>query len=218
MSVLPQLTEHGPALLVVDQPATIGALPVPVAQAAGVLVGYLPGLTMRSVADRHPGEAKIDARDAFIIAETARTMPVTLRSIKVADEQIAELSMLCGFDGDFAAQITQVSNRVRGLLTQIHPALERVLGPRLDHPAILDLIERYPSPVDLRRVGQKRVATRLLKRAPREGGIWAQEIFDALDQQTVIVVGRTAAGIVLPRLAKQLTELRRQRDEIAGEV
>ena len=173
VSVLDKLAEHGPALLVVDQPATIGALPVAVAQAAGVLVGYLPGLTMRRVADLHPGEAKTDARDAFIIAETARTMPATLRSIKVADEQIAELAMLCGFDDDLAAQITQVSNRVRGLLTQIHPTLERVLGPRLDHPAILDLIERYPSPVDLRRAGQKRVATRLLKRAPRKGGIWA---------------------------------------------
>lgn len=36
----------------------------------------------------------------------------------------------------------QTSNRIRGLLTQIHPALERVIGPHLDHPAILDLIER----------------------------------------------------------------------------
>lgn len=218
VSVLDQLAEHGPALLVVDQPATIGALPVAVAQAAGVLVGYLPGLTMRRVADLHPGEAKTDARDAFIIAETARTMPATLRSIKVADEQIAELAMLCGFDDDLAAQITQVSNRVRGLLTQIHPTLERVLGPRLDQPAILDLLERYSSPTELQRAGQKRVAARLLKRAPRKGGVWAQEIFDALDQQTVTVVGTNAAGIVLPRLAKQLTELRKQRDEIAAEV
>lgn len=30
---------------------------------------------------------------------------------------------------------------IRGLLTQIHPALERVLGPRLDHPAVLDLLQ-----------------------------------------------------------------------------
>ncbi|QIM17234.1 IS110 family transposase [Leucobacter insecticola] len=218
ISVLDQLAEHGPALLVVDQPATIGALPVAVAQAHGVLVGYLPGLTMRRVADLHPGEAKTDARDAFIIAETARTMPSTLRSIKVADEQIAELSMLCGFDDDLAAQITQVSNRVRGLLTQIHPTLERVLGPRLDHPAILDVLQRYPSPGELRRAGQKRVAARLLKRAPRKGGAWAQEIFDALDQQTVTVTGTNAASIVLPRLAKQLSELRQQRTDIASEV
>lgn len=57
-----------------------GALPVAVAQAAGALVGYLPGLAMRRIADLHPGEAKTDARDAAIIAETARTMPHTLRS------------------------------------------------------------------------------------------------------------------------------------------
>jgi transposase len=168
-TVLDQLAGHGLILLVVDQPATIGALPVAVAQACGSLVGYLPGLAMRRIADLHPGEAKTDARDAAIIAETARTMPHTLRSVQVADEQVAELSMPCGFDDDLAGQITQVSNRIRGLLTQIHPALERVLGPRLDHPAILDLLQRYPSPSSMRAAGEKRLGNRLLKNAPRKG-------------------------------------------------
>ena len=147
-AVLTDLQKHGIVLLIVDQPATIGALPIAVAQAAGALVGYLPGLAMRRIADLHPGEAKTDARDAAIIAETARTMPHTLRSIQATDEQVAELAMLCGFDDDLAAQITQVGNRVRGLLTQIHPALERAIGPRLDHPAILDLLQRWPSALD----------------------------------------------------------------------
>ncbi|WP_373862967.1 IS110 family transposase, partial [Microbacterium lacticum] len=106
-AVLTQLAQHGQVLLVVDQPATIGALPVAVAQAEGVLVGYLPGLAMRRIADLHPGEAKTDARDAAIIAETARTMPHTLRSIQIADEHVAELTMLCGFDDDLAGQIVQ---------------------------------------------------------------------------------------------------------------
>lgn len=39
--------------------------------------------------------------------------------------------MLCGFDDDLADQIT-ATGQVRGLLTQIHPALQRVIGPRLD--------------------------------------------------------------------------------------
>ncbi|HGD8877427.1 TPA: IS110-like element ISEc20 family transposase, partial [Escherichia coli] len=133
-SLISDLKQHGQILLVVDQPATIGALPVAVARSEGVLVGYLPGLAMRRIADLHAGEAKTDARDAAIIAEAARTLPHALRTLKLADEQIAELSMLCGFDDDLAAQTTQASNRIRGLLTQIHPALERVLGPRLDHP------------------------------------------------------------------------------------
>ena len=55
---------HGPVLLVVDQPATIGALPVAVALDEGVTVAYLPGLAMRRIADLHPGSAKTDARDA----------------------------------------------------------------------------------------------------------------------------------------------------------
>lgn len=124
-AIVESLTVHGNLLLIVDQSATIGALPVAFVQSAGILVGYLPGLAMRRIADPHPGEAKTDARDAYIIAEAARTMPHTLRSIVVADEQSAELSMLCGFDDDLAAQATATSNRIRGLQTQIHPALER---------------------------------------------------------------------------------------------
>lgn len=217
-AVLGELARQGLVLLVVDQPATIGALPVAVAQAEGALVGYLPGLAMRRIADLHPGEAKTDARDAAIIAETARTMPHTLRSIQIADEHVAELTMLCGFDDDLAGQIVQVSNRIRGLLTQIHPALERVIGPRLDHPAILDLLQHYPSPAAMRSAGEKRLGNRLLKNAPRKGRVWAAEVTAALGEQTVVVTGTDAAALVLPRLAEQLQALRRQRDEIAAEV
>ncbi len=76
--LLAKLSTQGTVLLVVDQPKTIGALPVAIAQDMEIQVAYLPGLTMRRVADLHPGEAKTDARDAYIIAETARTMPHTL--------------------------------------------------------------------------------------------------------------------------------------------
>jgi transposase len=217
-ALIERLKQHGQILLVVDQPATVGALPVAVARAEGVLVAYLPGLAMRRIADLHAGEAKTDARDAYIIAEAARSMPHTLRSLKLADDELAELTMLCGFDDDLAGQITQTSNRIRGLLTQIHPALERVLGPRLDHPAVLDLLERYPSPAQLAAVSEKQLANRLVKLAPRMGKGLATEIVQALSEQSVVVLGTQAAGIVLPRMAQQLAALRRQREEIAKEV
>lgn len=170
---------------------------------------------MRRIADLHAGEAKTDARDAAIIAEAARTLPHALRTLKLADEQIAELSMLCGFDDDLAAQTTQASNRIRGLLTQIHPALERVLGPRLDHPAVLDLLQRYPSPEKLASLGEKKLAAQLCKLAPRLGKRLAADIAQALAEQTVVVPGTNAAAVVLPRLALQLITLRKQRDEVA---
>ena len=39
-------------------------------------------LAMRRTADRHPGESKADAGDAFIMAEAARSLPGT-RLIRV---------------------------------------------------------------------------------------------------------------------------------------
>lgn len=88
---------HGPVLMVADQPATIGALPVAVAQAtAGMEVAHLSGLAMRRVADLHPGTAKAGARDVAIIAEAARSMPYTLRNIRVGEAPIAEPAVLAG--------------------------------------------------------------------------------------------------------------------------
>ncbi|GGH58388.1 hypothetical protein GCM10007359_04520 [Rothia aerolata] len=187
--LLTNLSTQGTVLLVVDQPKTIGALPIAIAQNIGIQVAYLPGLTMRRVADLHPGEAKTDARDAFIIAETARTMPHTLHSITVADETTAELSMLCGFDDDLAANATAVSNRLRGFLTQIHPHLERVLGPRMTHPAVLALLKKYPSPADLKAAGKTKVRNVLKKKAPRLAIKLTNEIFQTLEEQTVAVAG-----------------------------
>ena len=217
-ALINKVTGHGRILIVVDQPATIGALPLAVAQDMGVMVGYLPGLAMRRIADLHPGEAKTDARDAAIIADAARTMPHTLRSIVLADEQAAQLSMLCGFDDDLAKQATATSNRIRGLLTQIHPALERVIGKHLDHPVMPALLAKYPGPDALRKAGQKRVATFMRKYAPRAGNAWAADIFEALDQQSVTVAGTDAAGLVLRQLATQLAQLRAARNEVFEQV
>jgi transposase len=126
--------------------------------------------------------------------------------------------MLCGFDQDLAKQITATSNRIRGLLTQIHPALEQVVGKRLDHPAVLDLLEAYPIPAAMRRAGRARVEAKLKKRAPRLFRSLAADVFEALDAQTVTVVGTSAAGVVLPHLASQLRALRAQRDDVAAQV
>ena len=129
-SLYGKLADHGHLLVVVDQPATIGALAVAVAQDMGITVGYLPGLSMRRIADLTPGSAKTDAKDAAVIAQAARTMPHTLRAISTSDEEAAALSMLTGFDLDLARQVNQSANRIRGQsFTQIHPTLERVLGP-----------------------------------------------------------------------------------------
>lgn len=196
--------KHGTVLVVVDQPASIGALPLAVARDAGCRVAYLPGLTMRRIADLYPGEAKTDARDAYVIADAARSMPHTLRAIEAADETVAELEMLTGFDDDLATEVTRTKNRLRGLLTQIHPPLEKILGPRLDHPAVLTLLERFGSPAQLRKAGRRKLVTLLRPKAPRMAERLVEDIFTALDEQTVVVPGTDAAALIIPNLVSSL--------------
>lgn len=83
---------------------------------------------------------------------------------------------------------------------------------------MLDLLQTWPTPAALTKAGRTRVRTRLLRNAPRLGPRLAEEIFTALAEQTVVVTGTNAAGVVLPRLATQLAALRQQRDEVAQQV
>ncbi|MFI7021081.1 IS110 family transposase [Streptomyces sp. NPDC050164] len=210
--------KFGTVLVVVDQPASIGALPLTVARDAGCKVAYLPGLAMRRIADLYPGEAKTDAKDAAVIADAARTMPHTLRSLELADEITAELTMLVGFDQDLAGEANRTSNRIRGLLTQLHPSLERVMGPRLDHPAITWLLERYGSPAALRKAGRRKLVEVVRPKAPRMAQRLVDDIFDALDEQTVVVPGTNTLDVIVPSLAKSLAAVHEQRRALEARI
>ncbi len=216
--LLDDLGRHGELLLVVDQPNTIGALPIAVARAVGVDVGYLPGLAMRRIADLHPGTAKTDARDAYVIADAARVMPHTLRRVDVGEEALAELTVLVGFDDDLAAEATRLSNRIRGLLTQIHPALERVLGPRVSQKAALALLTRFGGPAGMRAAGRARLRATARRANPRGAEDLAEAVWAALAEQSVVVPGTAAAEQVLPRLARSLADTLDQRAQIAAQV
>ncbi|MFF8715117.1 IS110 family transposase [Streptomyces sp. NPDC015184] len=210
--------KHGTVLVVVDQPASIGALPITVAQDMGCPVAHLPGLTTRQIADPCPGGAKTDARDAFTIADAARAMPHTLRAVDNEDETTAELEMTVGFDDNLAGEATRAANRLHGLLTQIHPSLERALGPRLQHPAVLTLLERSGSPEQIRKAGRRRPVTLLRPKAPQMAERPVEDIFAALDEQTVTVPGTGAAALIVPSPAGSLTAVLDQRKLLAGRI
>ncbi len=216
--VFDRLATHGPLLVVVDQPATIGALPVAVARACGHEVAYLPGLAMRRIADLYPGNAKTDARDAFIIADAARSLPHTLRRVDTGDDTLAELEVLVGFDDDLAGEATRLSNRIRGLLTGLHPALERVLGPKVTHTAVLEILSRCGGPGGIQATSRRKLASIAAKHAPRVGTRLVDDIQAALAEQTVTVAGTTAADTVLPKLAESLKTVLSQRKAVAAEV
>lgn len=216
--VLAVLAERGPVLVVVDQPASIGALAVAVARSMGIDVAYLPGLAMRRIADLHPGQAKTDARDAHVIAEAARTMPHTLRRVGTDDETLAELSVLAGYDDDLAGQSTRLTNRLRDAMLHVHPALERLLGPRLDRGGVLDLLAATPTPQALRDLGLDGIAETMRPRSPRLARTLPAQIVAALDAQSLVVPGTAAFARVIAGVATQLRDVHRERDDLAAEL
>ncbi|PCC52102.1 IS110 family transposase [Brevibacterium aurantiacum] len=211
--------EHGRVLVIVDQPNTIGALPVAVARDCDADIAYLPGLAMRKAADLYPGQAKTDARDAFIIADTARTMPHTLRSVDRESDVLANLKVLAGTDEDLAHDITRAINRLRSLLLQIHPSLERVFkGTVLTRAIVLDLLVRYRGPAGLRSAGKSGVKRWAKNHTRKDPSALIDAIFDALAEQTVTVPGTAASESVVPRHAMRIKALKAERKEIEAEA
>ena len=193
-----------------------------VAQDMGITVGYLPGLSMRRIADLTPGSATTDAKDAAVITGAARSMPHTLRTVSTSDEEAAALSMLTGFDLDLARAVNQSANRIRcQSFTQTPPHPGAVAG-RTTPP--LGPVAAWPTPADLKRAGRTRTDARLKKHGCRRHATWAGQIVSALEHQTVVVAGTDAAGTVLPppgtsahRAARSAGRCRHPgRDSLAG--
>lgn len=55
---------------------------------------------------------------------------------------------------------TRLSNRIRGLLTGIYPALERPIGPRIADPAVLEILPRCSGPVGIAQAGRRKLTAR----------------------------------------------------------
>lgn len=217
-TLLTELTAHGPVQLIVDQWTGSGALAIAVARLHGVAVGYVPGLALRRIADTFPGQAKTDRRDARILAEAGRTMPHTVRTLTVPEPALAEMRALLGHDADLTRSATALTNQLRGLLSEQHPALERVLGPVLDRAGVLELLAAHPTPDQLAALGGPGIAAALRAAGSRIADRLAAEISAAVAMQTVEVTGTPALALIVPHLVAQLTTVRHQRQDVAARI
>ncbi len=206
------------AALVIDQPGSIGTLAVAVARRRWIPVAYVPGLVMRRASELYPGEAKTDRRDSFVIADTARIHQARVHWLAESDELLEELRILGGHDDDLAHDRTRTANRLRDMLLQAAPAVERVLGPRLEHAAVRAMLERYPVPTAMRAAGKRRLLRLVQPRAPRMGERLVDELFVALDAQTVTVPAEETIGRVIRDLATELSRLADARERVATEI
>lgn len=208
----------GVAGLVIDQPGSIAQLALALARQREIPVAYIPGLVMRRAADLYPGDAKTDRRDAYVIADTARTRRGQVHWLGIDDDLLVQLRVLNGLDTDLAADATRHANRLRDVLTSISPALERAVGAKLHHAGVRDLLTKYPTPTALRAAGQARIRTVVAKRSPRMKASITERVWTALAQQTVTVPAEATLGRVIAELAVELGRIRDRRDTLADEI
>lgn len=85
--------------------------------------------------------------------------------------------------------------------------VERVLDPRIPHPAVLTLLDQFRSPKEVRKADRRRLVTLLRPKAPRMAERLVDDTFTALDEQTVAVLAppRPRPQGSSPKLAKNLT-------------
>ena len=184
------------------------------------MVGCLPGLSMRRIADLSPGSAKTDKRDAAAIAQTATTMLHTLRAISTSDDDTAALSILTGFDLDLARQVSQTANHIRG---QCAPRSTRPRGRPGTPPRARRLLGDHSGLAHPHRTRTEEGRQSTYRCQAEEARCPGPHRLGPTDMRCPGQTdrhrsGTDAAGAALPHLARQLIALHTQRADITAQV
>ncbi len=209
--------EHD-ASVVVDQPNGGAAALIQACWDRKVAVGYLHGLAMARARDFYEGEAKTDPKDAFVIADVARTHPSRIVALSPVPDERARLELLCGRDEDLRADIVRATNRLRQLLSTYWPAYSAALGERLVTKAGLALVGRYPDPRRLPRLGVARLTSFLKQQRARGPSALAQALIASIKEQHTDVNGAGTAAELVAGLAQELQRLQQTRETNGQEI
>jgi hypothetical protein len=112
----------------------------------------------------YAGEGKTDAKDAYVIAETAR-IRTDLAVVDTDTDVVRTLGVLTGHRADLVADRVRMINRLRDLLTSVFPALEREFDFASCKGALV-LLTGYATPEAIRRMGEARLSRWLRTSAP----------------------------------------------------
>jgi transposase len=193
----------------VDLTSAGAALLLALLVAAGQKVIYVPGSVVNRMAGGFRGEGKTDAKDAKVIAETAR-LRRDLTELSTPDELVVELSLLVGHRADLMADWVRGVNRLRDLLTRVCPALERALD--YSTRSALILVAGYCTPAAIRTAGEQRLTDWLHTQGahrPSTPSIVAKALAAAATQ-TVTLPGEATIARLISQLARRLLDLDRQ--------
>lgn len=172
---------------------------------AGQSVRYASGRVVAAMSAAYVGEGKTDAKDAYVIAETAR-LRRDLSVVGPDSDLVRELAVLVGHRADLIADRVRMINRLRDLMTSVFPALEREFDYKSCKGAVV-LLTGYASPDRIRSVGQPRLATWLQRRRVRNYADVAARAVAAARDQRITLPGQDLAATIISELAVNILAL-----------
>jgi transposase len=192
--------------------------------AAGILVLAIHPNQVKAARERFRAAAGKDDRfDAFVLCELARTDRHRFPALAPSSDETLALKALVRTREDLVEARVALANQLRAQLQCFWPGAERIFAD-VDSPIALAFLERYPSPADARGLGEKRLASFLMRhaycgrRAPAELLLKLRGAPRAVvgeleqDARRAAVVGLVAA---LSPIVEQISQLTSQ---IAGAV
>ncbi|MER5781291.1 IS110 family transposase [Streptomyces mobaraensis] len=189
----------------VDISGTSSALLLALLAAHGQRAVYVPGRTVNRMSGAYRGEAKTDARDAYVIAETSRQRR-DFAVIDVPAQLAADLALLTAHRSDLVADRVRMINRLRDVLTGVFPALERAFDYSAQKGALV-LLTGYQTPAAIRRRGRARLTAWLANRGVRGADAVAATALEAALAQRTALPGEEVAAQIVADLAEQILAL-----------
>ncbi|MDQ0987637.1 IS110 family transposase [Streptomyces sp. V2I9] len=189
----------------VDISGTSSALLPALLAAHGRRAVHVPGRTVNRMSGAYRGEAKTDARDAYVIAETARHRS-DFAAIGVPAQLAADLALLTAHRSDLVADRVRMINRLRDMLTGVFPALERAFDHSSQKGALV-LPTGYRTPAAIRRRGRARLTAWLANRSVRGADAVAATALEAAHAQQTALPGEDVAAQIVADLATQILTL-----------
>jgi transposase len=183
----------------IDILGTPSALLVALLAKAGEQMRYASGRVVAAMSTAYTGEGKTDAKDAYVIAETAR-IRTDLSVIDTDTDLVRTLGVLTGHRADLVADRVRMINRLRDLLTSVFPALEREFDFASRKGALV-LLTGYATPEAIRRMGEARLSRWLRQRRVRRYADVAARAVAAAQTQRTVLAGQDVAASIVAELA-----------------
>ncbi|MEV6391361.1 IS110 family transposase [Nocardia xishanensis] len=193
----------------IDLTSPMALLLITVLLAADQPVTYVPGRVVNSMTGGFRGEAKTDARDARVIAQSAR-LREDLDQVVMPDELVVGLTQLTSYRTDLMADWVAGINRLRALLGSIFPALEAAFDFANRTPLIL--VAGMCTPAEIRAAGIDGVTAYLTDNGAWRPGIakTAGAAVDAAGRQSLALPGEADTAMLVKRIAGKLLDLDRE--------